>query len=227
MTAKSFFAACVQMRSGTDQASNIETMRSLVRDAASQRARYVQTPEMTGLVQRDRKALFAEISSDQNSPVFAAASDLARELGIWLHVGSAAIAISAQKAANRAAIFSPNGDRIAHYDKIHMFDVDLDDGESWRESRVYQSGKKSIVFAGSPMKTGISICYDLRFPGLFRQQAVAGAEILTCPSCFTKQTGQAHWHVCCAHAPLRTVRSWWRLHRAACMRTVARPMDIP
>lgn len=187
--------ACVQMRSGVEQADNIATMRELVREAAAQGARYVQTPEMTGLVQRSRKALFSVISEDRDNPVFQAASDLAKEFGIWLHVGSTAVAISADKAVNRAGFFSPAGDRIAYYDKIHMFDVDLRHGESWRESSIYEAGGRALVLADAPANVGLAICYDLRFPDLFRQQAMAGAQLLTCPSCFTRQTGEMHWHV--------------------------------
>ena len=128
--------ACIQMNSGTRQADNITAMHAMVRDAAARGAAYVQTPEMTGLLQRDRAALFREIEPQQTCPVFAAAGDLSRELGIWLHVGSTAVRLGPEKAANRAALFAPDGSLAATYDKIHMFDVDLDNGESWRESAV-------------------------------------------------------------------------------------------
>lgn len=186
--------ACVQMRSGTDQNANIGTMRDFVREAAGEGATYVQTPEMTGLVERGRKDLFAAISPDYRNPVFGAASQLARELGIWLHVGSTAVKLDGDRAANRAALFSPKGERVAFYDKIHMFDVDLDNGESWRESSVYAPGDEAVVAAVGRAMIGLAICYDLRFPALFRAQAQAGSQILTVPSCFTRQTGRAHWH---------------------------------
>ena len=141
--------ACVQMRSCTDEAANIAVMRGLVREAAGKGATYVQTPEMTGLVQKGREALFAAISPDRDNPVFAAASELASELGIWLHVGSTAVAAEGGKAHNRAALFAPTGERTATYDKLHMFDVDLDHGESWRESAVYKPGDSVDTVAAS------------------------------------------------------------------------------
>jgi predicted amidohydrolase len=168
-------------------------MRELVREAAGLGAAYVQTPEMTGLVARSRD-LFGQISADRANPVFAAASELARDLSIWLHVGSTAVLVSDGRAANRGAIFAPDGERVASYDKIHMFDVDLDHGESWRESATYDAGDTGIVVHGTPLPLGMAICYDLRFPDLFRSEALAGAEMLTCPACFTRQTGEAHWH---------------------------------
>jgi predicted amidohydrolase len=183
----------VQMRSGTNERENIAVMSDMVREAAGLGAAYVQTPEMTGLVTRGRD-LFGQISPDGANPVFAAASQLAADLGIWLHLGSTAVRISESRAANRGAMFAPNGDRVAIYDKIHMFDVDLDNGESWRESATYEAGDTGIVVHGPPLPVGMAICYDLRFADLFRSEALAGAEMLTCPACFTRQTGEAHWH---------------------------------
>jgi deaminated glutathione amidase len=190
-----FKAACVQMRSGTSEAGNIAAMAEMVRDAAGQGAVYVQTPEMTGLVQRGRESLLAEITGDRGNPVFAAAARLAEEKRIWLHIGSTAVALPGGRVANRAALFSPQGKRVATYDKIHMFDVDLENGERWRESAIYTPGEEVVVVEDAPVKIGLSICYDLRFPALFRAQARAGAMMLTCPSCFTRQTGKMHWHV--------------------------------
>lgn len=186
--------ACVQMRSGTDQAANIAAMEALVREAAAQGARYVQTPEMTGLVQRGRAALMAAISPDAGNPVFARAAALARELGVCLHVGSTAVAAGNGRAHNRAGLFAPTGERVAVYDKIHMFDVDLDQGESWRESAIYTPGREAVIARLPQAMLGMAICYDLRFPDLFRREAAAGAAILTCPAAFTRQTGEAHWH---------------------------------
>ncbi len=183
------------MCSGANQDRNIEDLREFVSEAASLGAEYVQTPEMTGLVQKSKKALFSQVQRDENNPVFAAASELAGELGIWLHIGSTAILLDENRAANRAALFAPSGERVAIYDKVHMFDVDLDNGESWRESAIYKPGTKVIVTEGGLANLGLAICYDLRFPSQFRQQAENGASMLTCPSCFTRQTGEAHWHV--------------------------------
>lgn len=194
MTSPMAKIACAQMRSGVNQAANIEAMRNLVREAAGHGAGYVQTPEMTGLVQKDRAALMAQIASDERNPVFAAASQLASTLGIWLHVGSTAVLLAQGRVANRAAVFAPSGERVAIYDKIHMFDVNLDNGESWRESATYEAGDTGVVVHGPAVPIGLAICYDLRFPELYRSEALAGAEMLTCPACFTRQTGQAHWH---------------------------------
>ncbi|MCB1429123.1 MAG: carbon-nitrogen hydrolase family protein [Nitratireductor sp.] len=187
--------ACIQMRSGMQEQANIDEMERLVAKAAGQGAAYVQTPEMTGILQRNRAALFSEISGDKDNPVFSSASRLAKRHGIWLHVGSTAVDLGHGKAANRAALFAPSGERAATYDKIHMFDVDLDKGESWRESAVFSPGDQAVVCPVGDATFGLAICYDLRFPALFLAQAVAGATVLTCPAAFTRQTGEAHWHV--------------------------------
>lgn len=187
--------ACIQMRSGISIASNIEVMDKLVRQAASAGAKYIQTPEMTGILQKTRKGLFSEITTQENDLLVKHASSLAKELGIWLHIGSHAILVGEEKAANRAFLFSPTGALVTTYDKIHMFDVDLDNGESWRESKVYQPGELSHVVDVDEAKLGLSICYDIRFPNLYREQALAGAQILTGPAAFTRQTGRAHWHI--------------------------------
>lgn len=190
-----FTAAAVQMCSSTDIADNIAAMEALVREAAAQGATYVQTPEMTGALVRDRPTLRAMLRDEADDLVVQAGQRLARELGITLHIGSTAIALADSKVANRAFLFGPDGERIATYDKIHMFDVDLDNGESWRESATYQPGERSVV-ATLPFATlGMAVCYDLRFPQLFQAQALAGAEVLTVPAAFTRQTGEAHWHV--------------------------------
>ncbi len=127
--------------------------------------------------------------------IVARASSLASELGIFVHIGSTAIARGDEKMANRGFLFGPDGKRICSYDKIHMFDVDLDNGESWRESSAYEAGAEARV-AHLPFATlGFAICYDVRFPQLFRTEALAGAEILTVPAAFTRQTGEAHWEI--------------------------------
>ena len=127
--------------------------------------------------------------------VVAAARRLSAELGIFLHVGSTAILRADGKLANRALLFAPDGALVARYDKIHMFDVDLDNGESWRESAAYEPGTEAVVADIGAARLGFAICYDLRFPQLFRAEALAGAEVLTVPAAFTRQTGEAHWHV--------------------------------
>jgi deaminated glutathione amidase len=189
-----FKAAAIQMCSGVEPEKNIAVLRELVREAASAGAAYVQTPEMTGMVERDRAALFSRLKPEQSDAVVFAARELALAYGIHLHIGSTAILLPDGKVANRAFLFAPNGDLFATYDKIHMFDVDLDEGESWRESATYAPGAQAVVANLPFAKLGFAICYDLRFPQLFQAEANAGAEVLTAPAAFTKQTGEAHWH---------------------------------
>lgn len=190
-----FKAVAIQMRSGTDPAKNAADMERLVRTAAAGGAVYVQTPEMTGAIQKDRQALRAVLTDDERDVIATTAARLARELGIHVHVGSTAIARADGKIANRGFFFAPDGSRICTYDKIHMFDVDLDNGESWRESAAYEPGQEARVAELPLAKFGFAICYDVRFPQLFRAEALAGAEVLTVPAAFTRQTGEAHWEI--------------------------------
>ncbi len=190
-----FKAAAIQMRSGVDPVKNAADMERLVRAAAAEGAVYVQTPEMTGAIQKDRQALRAQLRDDDGDIIVATAARLARELGIHVHVGSTAIARTDGKIANRGFLFAPDGSRICSYDKIHMFDVDLDNGESWRESAAYEPGVEARVAELPLAKFGFAICYDVRFPQLFRAEALAGAEVLTVPAAFTRQTGEAHWEI--------------------------------
>lgn len=194
-----FTAAVLQMRSGLEPEANVAALEGLVAEAVAAGADYLQSPEMTGMVQRDRAGLMQHLRGEADDLVLAAASRLARQHGVYLHVGSTAIALDDGKVANRAVLYAPDGTIKARYDKIHMFDVDLDNGESWRESRTYRPGEcaalADLAFAGGPARLGFAVCYDMRFPHLFREEALAGAEILTAPAAFTRQTGEAHWHV--------------------------------
>ncbi len=190
-----FKAATVQMRSGLDPARNAADFEALVREAAGRGASYVQSPEMTGALVRDRETLRRIVKDEAGDLVVAAAQRLSAELEIAIHVGSTAIALPGGKVANRAFLFDQTGGLVATYDKIHMFDVDLDNGESWRESATYQPGERGVVATLAGVPFGLAICYDLRFPQLFRAQALAGAAVLSAPAAFTRQTGQAHWHV--------------------------------
>ena len=185
--------AAVQMCSGTDPLRNAEAMDRLVREAAAKGAVYVQTPEMTGAVQKDREGLRAVLKAEGDDVIVQRAAALAGELGIHVHVGSTAIALPDGKIANRGFLFGPDGARICTYDKIHMFDVDLDNGESWRESAVYSPGATARMANLPFARLGFAICYDVRFPELFKTQAQAGAEIVSVPAAFTRQTGEAHW----------------------------------
>ena len=190
-----FTAAAIQMRSGTEPRRNVAVLENMVREAAANGATYVQTPEMTGALVRDKSALRASLQPEDRDPVALAGARLAGELGIHLHIGSTAIGRTDGKVANRAFLFGPDGARLATYDKIHMFDVDLDHGESWRESATYEPGTEAVVAELPFAWLGFAVCYDLRFPQLFRAEALNGAEVLTVPAAFTRQTGEAHWHV--------------------------------
>ncbi len=187
--------ACVQLRTGQDVDQNIETASTLIRQAAQDGAEFVATPEMTHLMELSGKPLFSKVKYEADDPGVQAFSALAKELGVWLLIGSLAIRLSDDKVANRSFLFRPDGEVEAKYDKIHMFDVDLDDGESYRESKHYQAGGEAIVAELPWGAIGLTVCYDLRFPYLHRMLAHRGASILAVPAAFTKPTGQAHWHI--------------------------------
>ncbi|MGU3542038.1 carbon-nitrogen hydrolase family protein [Methylobacterium sp. A52T] len=189
-----FTAACVQMRSGRDPAANRDAAVAGVREASARGAAYVQTPEMTSLVERSRERLFAHVTTEEQDQTLAALREAARQTGTVVQIGSIAVR-AGDKIANRAYLIGADGEILAAYDKLHLFDVDLPSGERWRESATY-SGGACAVLAETPWATlGLTICYDIRFPGLYRALAEAGADVLTAPACFTRQTGEAHWHV--------------------------------
>lgn len=187
--------AAVQMRSDGDMSANIEALSRMVGEAAAQGAQYVQTPENTGIIQNDRALYRASLHAEQDDPVVREASVLAKRHGIHLHIGSTPIKLESGLIANRAFVFAPDGSKITTYDKIHMFDVDLDNGESWRESDTISAGDRAVVAELPFMKLGLAICYDIRFPQLFQAQANAGANVISAPAAFTRQTGEAHWHI--------------------------------
>lgn len=172
-----------------------------MRRAAEGGADYVLTPENTNLLELSTKKLFANTAREDGNPALERLTGLAGELGLWLHIGSIAIKLSDEKVANRSYLISPDGKIVAHYDKIHMFDVDLPGGESYRESKNYQPGNKAVLADLPWGRLGFSTCYDLRFPALYRTLARAGADFITVPSAFTKTTGEVHWHILlCARA---------------------------
>jgi predicted amidohydrolase len=187
--------AGVQLRSGRDPARNLADTEALVREAAGRGATYVQTPEMTSLLERSREDLMAKITAEAQDPFLARIRVLAAELAVTVHLGSLPILRPDGKVANRAFVIGPDGGLVARYDKIHMFDVDLAGGESWRESATYTAGSEAVLAEAAGMRIGVAICYDIRFPQLFRAYAKAGAAVLTAPAAFTRQTGEAHWHV--------------------------------
>ena len=195
MSTGTFNAAMIQMRSGLKPALNIDDAVRLISEAKSAGADYVLTPEMTNILAAKREQLFDVIVDEEADPSLATLRELARQLGIHIHIGSLAIRLSADRAANRSFLVDPRGNIAARYDKIHMFDVDLADGESYRESRNYRPGELAVLADLPWGRLGLTICYDLRFPALYRALAEAGATMLAIPSAFTKQTGEAHWHV--------------------------------
>ncbi len=186
--------AAIQLRSGTDISANIETASELIRQAASDGARFIATPEMTHILQRSANQLFDAIKPESEDPGVKAFGALADELGIDLLIGSLAIQTGENRAANRSFLFGADGQIKARYDKIHLFDVTISETETWKESKVYDSGKKAVMADVDNARLGLSICYDLRFPHLYRHYAREGADILTVPAAFTKPTGEAHWH---------------------------------
>ena len=195
MNGGTFKAAMIQMRSGLQPGANIDAAVRYIGDAKSAGAEYVLTPEMTNILAANREQLFAVVVEEGADASLATLREVARKLGIYVHIGSLAIRISPDRAANRSFLIDPKGDILARYDKIHMFDVDLADGESYRESRNYRPGELAVLADLPWGRLGLTVCYDLRFPALYRALAEAGATMLAIPSAFTKQTGEAHWHV--------------------------------
>ncbi|GAB2186979.1 carbon-nitrogen hydrolase family protein [Roseibium sp. LAB1] len=191
----SFTAACIQLRSGKTISDNADAAESLIRAAAKDGAHYVQTPEMSNVLVRSREELLERISDADDDQFLKRSRALAADLGIYLHLGSLAVLAGNGKVANRAFLIAPDGNILATYDKIHMFDVDLPNGESWRESATYEPGTQTVIADLPFAKVGMAVCYDIRFPAIFRTQARQGAQVLTGPAAFTRQTGQAHWHV--------------------------------
>jgi predicted amidohydrolase len=189
-----FRAGLVQLRSGRSVAPNLDKAEELIRRAAKGGAIYVQTPENTGLMEVKPELVVEAAESEGKNAPLARLKALARELRIWLHVGSLAVKLDKIRIANRSYLIDPEGRIAARYDKLHMFDVDLPGGESYRESQYFKPGEKAVL-ADLPFgRLGFSICYDLRFPALYLALAAAGAEIIAVPSAFTRQTGEAHWH---------------------------------
>jgi predicted amidohydrolase len=202
MTA-SFTAACVQFTAARDHEPNIRAVTELVRRARDAGADFVLTPENTGLIEPIGKLRREKARDEANHPVLAALREVARETGAWLLIGSLAVDISGEpgipegerRLANRSYLINSGGAIAARYDKIYMFDVDLAGGESYRESNAFRPGERAVVAETPWGVLGMTICYDLRFPQLYRALAQAGADFLAIPSSFTVPTGTAHWHV--------------------------------
>jgi predicted amidohydrolase len=188
--------ALFQSRTGVEPEANAEALVSAIGQAARGGAEMLFTPEMSGLLDRDVERARRNVRSAGEDQVLAACRDAAKREGIWLHLGSLAIAAKDGKFANRAFVIDSGGEIRASYDKIHLFDVDLPTGESWRESNVYRGGSEAVVVDGTPVgKLGLTICYDLRFPALFQSLTDGGAQIVSVPAAFTVPTGKAHWEI--------------------------------
>lgn len=190
-----FRLACVQVNAGNEIAPNVEAASGLIRQAASDGAEFISLPECVALLEPDRPALFEKSFEQADHPALAAFRDLAAELEVWLHVGSLAVLSGDGRIANRTFLIDPGGAVSATYDKIHMFDVDLADGEAYRESATYQPGTAAVVADLPWGRAGLTICYDVRFPPLYTHLAEAGADFIGVPSAFTRTTGRAHWQV--------------------------------
>src|SRR5436190_10123462 len=195
MTGSTFRVGLIQMRAGRTPSANLDAVTKLIGEAKDGGADYIQTPEMTNVMEVSREKLFATIVPEENDASLATFRELARKLSIHLHIGSLAVKATVDKAANRGFLIDPRGEIVARYDKIHMFDVDLANGESYRESRNYRPGEIAVVTDLPWGRLGLTVCYDLRFPALYRALAEAGSSYLAIPSAFTRQTGEAHWHV--------------------------------
>jgi len=190
-------AALLQSCTGIDPDASAKAISSAIADAAAQGADMLFTPEMSNLLDRDRARAAEHLSSEAQDPVLGAARRAAAEAGIWVHLGS--LALQGERAdgrlVNRGFVIDGSGDIRARYDKIHLFDVDLPTGESWRESAAYAPGERVVAVDTPWGRLGLAICYDLRFPDLFRALSDAGAAMLALPAAFTVPTGKAHWHV--------------------------------
>ena len=198
-----FTASCIQFTSARDYEPNIRVVSDLVRRARDGGADFVLTPENTGLTEPIGKLRREKARDEANHPVLAALREVARETGVWLLIGSLAVDLSREpgaadnerRLANRSYLVDPDGAVVARYDKIHMFDVDLAGGESYRESNAFRPGGQTVLTETPWGVLGMTVCYDLRFPQLYRTLAQAGADFLAIPSAFTVPTGTAHWHV--------------------------------
>ncbi|MDB5497314.1 MAG: amidohydrolase [Phenylobacterium sp.] len=187
--------ALIQTRTPATPQAALAHVLPMVRDAAGQGAKFIATPEGTNVLQKDRAALLPMLKSLEEDVVVTGLRQAAKDLGVWLLIGSALVEREDGKAANRSVLVSPQGAVTATYDKLHMFDVDLPTGESSRESATYEPGDRAVTARAGELRLGMTVCYDLRFPALYRALALAGAEVMTIPSAFTRPTGAAHWEV--------------------------------
>lgn len=185
----------IQTRTPASHAAALTHVEPLVREAAGQGASLIATPEGTNILQRHRETLLPQLTLLSDDPVVRGMRALAKELSVWLLMGSVLIKREDGKAANRAVLISPHGEIVTTYDKLHMFDVDLPTGETARESATYEPGDRAVTARAGEARLGLTICYDVRFPALYRALALAGAEVITVPAAFTRPTGEAHWEI--------------------------------
>ncbi|MBI1777332.1 MAG: carbon-nitrogen hydrolase family protein [Proteobacteria bacterium] len=190
-----FKLALLQTNSGRDIEPNVKAVLAMMRDAKAKGAHFVTMPEVVQMIEPKRDQARAKVTTEEASSALAAFRAAAAELGLWVLVGSLQIKLAEERMANRSFLLDPAGHIVARYDKIHMFDVDLGDGQRYRESAAYQAGERAVMAELPWGRLGLTVCYDLRFPQLYRALAQAGAEFLTVPSAFTRVTGEAHWHV--------------------------------
>ncbi|SIS74910.1 carbon-nitrogen hydrolase family protein [Insolitispirillum peregrinum] len=190
-----FRAGVLQVNALNDMQANIDTARTLVRRACDQGAQMLFMPENVAMMEWGRTNIIAKAAPEADHPALAAFRQMAEELSVWLHCGTLAVLLPNGMVANRTYVLDSDGGIAARYDKIHMFDVDLGNGESYRESATFQPGEQAVVVDLPWCRMGLAVCYDIRFPHLFRTLAQAGADVLTAPAAFTRQTGAAHWHV--------------------------------
>lgn len=187
--------ALLQMNGGIDPAANARVLVDAVAEARSSGATMIFTPEMSGLIDRDRERAARAVADEAGDVVLAAVREAAAAHGVWVHLGSLAIRREDGRLANRGFVIDDRGAVRARYDKLHLFDIDLPTGERWRESAAYAAGDEAVVAATPAGLLGLSICYDLRFPALYQALSGAGATLLAVPSAFTRPTGAAHWHL--------------------------------
>ena len=195
MTASTLVAACVQVNAGTEIGPNLEAAATLVRRARDAGAEFIALPENVAFIAQGRAKVLARVTPEAGHPALPVFRDLARETGAWLLVGSLGIALEDGRVANRSFLIGADGAVAGRYDKIHMFDVDLPGGESYRESATFRPGERAVVAPTPWGGLGMTVCYDLRFAYLFRALAQGGASLITVPAAFTAPTGRAHWHV--------------------------------
>ena len=187
--------ALFQATTGVDPQANAARLVEAIEEAAAGGAQMLFTPEMSGLLDRDRQRAAGNVVSEKANPVLAAVREVSARAGIWTCIGSLAVLADGGKWANRSFVIDAAGNIAARYDKMHMFDVDLATGESWRESNAYQAGDKVVAIDTPLGRLGLAVCYDLRFPGLFEALGKLGCDAIAIPAAFTVPTGKAHWHI--------------------------------